>query len=608
MIMLQGVKLHLVETIEDVNACLEWLSDLTCERLGFDTEGTGLSPEVDHVRLVQFGDAFTGWAIPIDRWYGLIEEIVRRWVRRGSRFVAHHAKFDVAFLRKHGIIIPIHLVDDTMMVAHILNPTVSVGLKQQSRKHVDPLAASMQRQLDDVMHSGGYTWATIPIAPTGPCKVYWIYAALDPVLTVRLWDKLWPQVEKTAPKAYDIELSVGWIADRMERRGVLIDRAYTTDKRREFAELHKALAQRGIDEFGVSLGSSQQIVDVLLRDEVPLWKRTQEGWSLDKFALEGLRHPLVRLLQEYKRVEKLDSTYLRRFLEYSEHDGRVHPNINTLGFQEEQVRNAGDFGVVTGRMSMSRPNLQQLPRVDESDPLSLIVRNCIVSEPGSTFVMFDFDQVELRIMAHFTQDPGLFEAFDQPGDFFTFMTRKVYNDMSIVKKDPRRSLTKSYVYASNYGSGTDRLARTTHQPLAVIEKLAADYKATYANVPKHQRAVQREAQNRYRAEGVAYVTSPMTGRRFIASDPKKLYPLVNYQIQGLAAEIMKVKLLELDAAGLGDYLVLAVHDEAIAEVPDEHVADAIDTMESIMNDDKLLTLPLTSGGATGKRWAEKQDV
>ncbi|MBR0406348.1 MAG: hypothetical protein IJI68_14270, partial [Eggerthellaceae bacterium] len=77
---------------------------------------------------------------------------------------------------------------------------------------------------------------------------------------------------------------------------------------------------------------------------------------------------------------------------------------------------------------------------------------------------------------------------------------------------------------------------------------------------------------------------------------------------GLAAEIMKMKLLELDAAGLGDYLVLAVHDEAIADVPDDEVNNAIETMNEIMNDDKLLSIPLTSGGATGKRWAEKKDV
>lgn len=602
---LQDVELHLVETLEDVHKCMEWLEGLTCDRIGFDTEGTGLSPELDSVRLVQFGDRFQGWAIAIDRWYGLIETIVNRWRRRG-RFVAHNARYDVAMLRKHGIHIPAHLVDDTMMLAHIVNPTHSVGLKQQCAKHIDPLASSMQAQLDEVMKSGGYTWATIPIAATGPCAVYWIYAALDPILTVRLWEHHWPTVEQTAPRAYDIELSVGWVADRMERKGVLIDREYTAEKRGEFGELYADLARRGLDEFGVSLGSADQITSVLVRDKVDLWKRTDGGaWSLDKFALEGIRHPLVQLLQQYKRVEKLDSTYLRRFLEYSEHDGRLHPSINTLGFKEQS---AGAFGVVTGRMSMSKPNLQQLPRVDEDDPLSVVVRNCVVSGPDTTFVMFDFDQVELRILAHLTQDPGLAEAFAQPGDFFTYMTQKIYNDPSIVKKDPRRSLTKSYVYASNYGSGNERLARTTHIPLAEIEQLSLDYKRTYAEVPKHQRNVQDIAARRYQAEGVAYVTSPMTGRRFIADDPGKLYPLVNHGIQGLAAEILKVKLLELDAAGLGDYIVLPVHDEVICEVPDDSLQDVIATMSEIMNDDKLLSIPLTAGGATGKRWGTKRDI
>lgn len=606
--MLDNVTFHLVESYDDVTRCLDWLAELTCERLGFDTETTGLSLETDTVRLVQFGDRFTGWAIELDRWYGLVEEIVSRWQRAG-RFVAHNARYDVAMLRKHGIHIPIHLVDDTMMLAHIVNPTISVGLKQQAATHIDPMASAMQRQLDEVMRSGGYTWATIPIAPSGPCSAYWVYAALDPVLTVRLWDHHWPEVERIAPSAYDIELSVGWVADRMERRGVVVDRLYTEDKQREFGELYASLAAQGRDEFGVSLGSADQIVSVLLRDKVNLWKRTSGGaWSLDKEALEGIRHPLVQLLQQYKRVEKLSSTYLRRFLEYSARDGRLHPSINTLGFKERQRSGGGEFGVVTSRMSMSNPNLQQLPRVDESDPLSIVVRNCIVSSPDSTFVMFDFDQVELRIMAHLTQDPGLFEAFAQPGDFFTYMTQTIYDDPTITKKDPRRSNTKSYVYASNYGSGNERLARTTHQPLAVIEQLAADFKRTYAGVPRHQRNVQREATARFNAEGVAYVTSPLTGRRFIADDPRKLYPLVNFQIQGLAAEIMKVKLLEIDAAGLGDYLVLAVHDEAIMDVPDDEVGDAIDTMGTIMNDDKLLSLPLTSGGATGKRWAEKSEL
>lgn len=607
--MLGDVKLHLVEDFSDVAACLEWLDHtgaLGTQRIGFDTEGTGLSIETDSVRLVQFGDTMTGWAIPIDRWWGLCAEIIARWSKAGRRFVAHNARYDVAMLRNHGLYVPPHLVDDTMMLAHIADPTVSVGLKQQTSRHVDPRAAAMQRQLDEVMKSGGYTWATIPITPTGPCAVYWIYGALDPVLTCRLWDHHAPSVLKEAPRAYDLEVATGWLADRMERKGTLVDRDYTQQQQHAFAQRFDALTKRGHDEFGVDLGSSSQIIDVLLRDKVDLWKKTDGGaWSLDKFALDGIGHPLVQLLQERKRIEKLGSTYLRRFLEYSEFDGRLHPHINTLGFDEES---SSAFGVKTSRMSMSKPNLQQLPRVDEADPISLVVRNCIVAKPGHTLVMFDFDQIELRIMAHLSKDPGLAEAFAAEGDFFTELTRKIYQDALIVKKDPRRNLTKSYTYATNYGAGNDKLASTTKRPLSEIERLDADFRRTYAGVPEFQRAVQQEGYERLQSEGIPYVRSPLTGRRFIADNDRKLYTLVNYKIQGMAAEIMKTKLLELDAAGLGDYLMLVVHDEAIAEVPDDEVPDAIETMNCVMNDRDLLSIPLTAGGATGKRWAEKQDV
>jgi len=514
--------------------------------------------------------------------------------------------FDVAFLRKHGIDMPIHRVDDTMMLSHIVDPTVSVGLKQQTSKHIDPRAASAQGQLDKVMHSGNWTWGTIPIAPSGPLSVYWQYGALDCVLTAQLFAHHWPVVSSTAMRSYDLELATGWIADRMERRGVLVDREYTTKKRDEFTQMYQDMTERGRAEFGVDLGSTQQVVDALVRDNVPLWKRTPGGaLSLDKFALEGITHPLAILLQERKRVEKLGSTYLRRFLEYSEANGRVHPSINTLGFSEQS---ASGFGVVTSRMSMSAPNLQQLPRVEENDPISAVVRNCIVSDPGETFVLFDFDQLELRVMAALSKDEGLAEAFRSEGDFFTELAKGMYNDPGIVKKDKRRQNVKSTVYGTLFGAGADKIATTAKIALREAEETLSKLFTTYPGIRGFQQGVQDEAAKRYRDEGVAYVTSPMTGRKRIASDVRKLYQLVNYQIQGLAAEIMKTKLLELDAAGLGDALALVVHDEAIACVPDEDVSDAIATMRDVMNDDTILSVPLTAGGATAKKWAQKVEI
>jgi len=602
---LSDVRLHLVEHIEDVYACLDWLDNLTTDRIAFDTESTGLDKFQDHVRLVQFGDTRDGWSIELARWRGLVEEIINRWSKRG-RFTAHNARFDTRFLSNAGIDIPLHLVDDTMMLAHISDPSVSIGLKQQCAKHIDPRAAALQSQLDEVMHSGNYTWATIPITATGPCAAYWTYASLDVVITSRLWEHYAPTILRDAPKAYDLELATGWLADKMEMKGVACDREYTQSKRTELDALHVDLTKRGFDEFGVDLGSAQQVTDLLIADGVKLWKRTDGGaWSLDKFALDGIDHPLATLLQQRKQAEKINSTYLKRFLEYSEYDGRIHTSINTLGYKEQS---AGAFGVKTARMSSSSPNLQQLTRVDESDPLSMIARNCIVASPDSTFVLFDYDQIELRVMADFSGDPGLREAFLAEEDFFVTLTKKIYQDETITKKSPERNLTKSYTYATLYGAGNDRLATTTKRPLAEIERLAADFNGVYRGVPEHQNTIQRLATKRFREEGVGYVKSPLTGRRFQQHNPNLFYQLVNHQIQGVAAEIMKGALLQLDAAGIGDYLALVVHDEVIADVPDSEVSDVIATMQDVMNDDSLLSIPLTAGGAIAKRWAMKTEI
>jgi DNA polymerase-1 len=505
-------------------------------------------------------------------------------------------------LRKHGIHFPTHLVDDTMMLSHVANPAVSVGLKQQSSRHVDSRAAAMQSQLDSVMHSGGWSWATIPVAATGPVAAYWTYAALDPVLTVRLWDHHAPTVLSEAPRAYDLELAAGWIADRMEQAGVLVDREYTSAQHRDFSAMYDELTSRAQDEYGVDAGSKEQILKVLLADGVELHKKTDTGaYSLDKEVIASLDHPLIRVIEQRRKVEKLQSTYLRRFLEYSERDSRLHPNINTLGFKEQA---AGAFGVKTARMSMTNPNLQQLPR--GKDPLSRVIRNCVIAEEGKTLLMVDFDQVELRIMAHLSADPGLAAAFASEGDFFTILTRGIYHDPTIDKDDARRQLTKSYVYATLYGAGNEKLAATTGVPLAEVEQLSRDFASSYSGVPDFQREVQNRARERARDGGAPYTRSPLTNRRFVGEAGRE-YALVNYTIQGMAAEILKMKLLELDAAGLGSSMRLPVHDEVILEVDTADVPDVVATLNDVMNDNKLLSIPLTAGVSIGNRWGEKVD-
>jgi DNA polymerase-1 len=426
------------------------------------------------------------------------------------------------------------------------------------------------------------------------------------VLTYRLWQRHWPLVKNEAPLAYDIELSVAWVTMEMERRGVRVDRKFTARKDVEFELEFNELTKRCHDEWNVAPNSSKGIIQVLLDDGVKLEKMTAGGaYSLDKEVLDSLDHPLARLVKRRRRLEKMRSTYLRRFMQYSERDGRLHPRINTIGGSGKSARESGGMsGVKTSRMSMDSPNLQQLPRGD--DDITSAIRNCIVSSEAHTLMMFDFDQVEMRVMAHLSGDENMQQAFLGEDDFFTNLARTIYHDPDLVKSDPRRQTIKNYGYSKIYGAGIAKQAKTAGIPENEMRVVDAMFSNAYPGVALMQNQIAREAMYRLRTEGVAYSRSPLTNRKYAASDNKE-YALVNFTIQGMSAEILKIKLLQLHAAGLGEFMILPVHDEVIMEVPDEDLREIAATTREIMNDNTLLSIPLTAGGSIGKRWGEKRD-
>jgi DNA polymerase-1 len=222
-------------------------------------------------------------------------------------------------------------------------------------------------------------------------------------------------------------------------------------------------------------------------------------------------------------------------------------------------------------------------------------------------VFSDFDQIEMRGLAHMSQDEGLKNAFLSEDDFFINLAREVFRDPSIQsKKDPRRQVVKNVGYGKIYGAGIKKLALTAR----ISEEQAAAamhaFDDSFPGVRAFQNRVQRTAVERKAAEGVGYVRSPLTQRRHPSDDGKE-YALVNYLVQGLAAEMFKMKILELDAAGLDEFMVLPVHDEIIMDVPNTDLSEVINTLQGIMNDNQLLSVPVTAGIATGKRWGSKQD-
>jgi DNA polymerase-1 len=181
----------------------------------------------------------------------------------------------------------------------------------------------------------------------------------------------------------------------------------------------------------------------------------------------------------------------------------------------------------------------------------------------------------------------------------------VYNDESIVKSDPRRQVVKNAGYATIYGAGVEKFARTAGITYEQGQAVRHRWNALFPGVTRLQQEVQNVAIRRRTDEGLPYVRCPVTRRRQVA-DPGKEYALVNFLIQGAAAAVLKKKLIELDSAGLGEYMVVPVHDEIILDVPLEALDDAADTLRDIMNDDTMFDVPLSASVSYGPTWGSKE--
>lgn len=586
---LEGTKLHLVDSIDEVLKLNSWLGERREHHaLAFDTETTGLVIGVDRVRLAQVGDGVHGWAIPFDRWGGVFEDLSHRW---DGQWIAHNAKYDVGMLDHEGIHMPRERTLDTRIMHHVLFPHYSTALKNIATRLIDASAASGQEELNKAIGAkGGWTWATVPLT----YQPYWSYAALDTVLTWKVFAELWPQVQTDCPAAFELENSVSWVIERMERYGAHIDYEYAQEKLTAFNAYVEAAEVWCKTHYNVKPGSNAAIVKILQDEGYEFSKATASGAvALDKEVLSAIDHPLAQTVLQRRQLQKLASTYLGHFTTELDADHLIHPSINVLGAR-------------TSRMSMERPNLQNLPRKSDNNPAAETIRNCITSRKDHTLLMCDFDQVEMRLLASMANETSMIDAFKGDTDFFVALARMVYGDDTIEKKDKRRQIVKNAGYATIYGAGIAKFSQTAGIPFEQGQEVRARWDTLFPRVLGFQREVQSIATARRHSEGVPYVRCPITRRRQVA-DPGKEYALVNFLIQGAAAAVLKKKLLELDAAGLGEWMVVPVHDEIILDVPTEHVAEAAATLRTIMNDDTMFTVPLTSSVSYGQRWGSKEE-
>ena len=573
---MDGVQLTLIDSIDSAMEFKRWLGERR-DVLAFDTETGGLEAWAQPLRLVQFGDAMRGWTIPWFKWGGVALEALSAYE---GPLVAHNAKFDVGFIERHsGFRFPWHLVHDTMIQAHLLDPTVSVALKHLATLKVHPRAAAGQELLGEAMKAQKWSWGSVPV----DFPAYWAYAGLDCVLTARLHKLQFPEVAASYKEVYELEMASTRVCMGMEQRGARIDLPYCERQLQRLLDYCEEVQAYCGAMYGVqNIGSNDQVTRKLVELGVELTEKTPTGkWKLDEEVIESINHELANQVRMHHKAKKIANTYFKNFIDKHDHE-RLHPNIRVLGAR-------------TGRMSITDPALQTLPR-------GSIVRDAFIPDEGCLLLSADMDQIEMRLLAHFSRDPGLIDAINS-GDLHTETARRVYGDSSIHKKDPRRQTAKNAGFAKIYGAGVEKFAKTAGIPLQEAAAFLNGYDAMFPGVRTFQSFVEQVAVQRMREDGVAWVKSPI-GRRHVA-DEYKNYTLVNYLIQGTAGDVLKQMLVDLDLVGLGDMLVVPVHDEVILNVPHDDVPEVAELVRRTMTRTEW-AVPLTAGvEGPFKRWGEK---
>lgn len=583
------IQLHYVNTTEKAMELKRWLGERR-EVLGLDIETSGLemhTPE-SRVRTVQVGDHMSGWVIPVEDWRGLAIEVLREY--RGD-MALHNGPFDRPWITKFlGYEIPSHQLHDTMVMAKINYPGQDARLKSCAVKYIDPNADSGQKELDRAFKTYGWDWNTVPT----DFREYWIYAAMDPIITAHLKTEF--RTDTLYPDVYALEMEMLRIAIEMERNGSRIDVDYATEKRRELLEYAESNKQWAIDNWGVNFNAPQQVVKYFQSLGAEFTRFTKKNApSADKDMLEIFENDpndhiaqSARFIMDTKRALKFATAYFGNFVDMSV-DGLLHPSINTL-----EAR--------TSRMSISNPALQQIPSKDSYVRNAFIPRN-----DGEQIVSVDYSQVELRILANLTKDPKLVADFHDVdsagGDFFANMGRNIYKDPSFNKKDPRRKYVKSAMYLMNYGGGVDKLALTTGRPVAEMRDLLDLIFTTYPGIKKFQNDTINGIRMLEREHGSGWVETE-SGRK-LPVDPGFAYKGVNYAIQSRAAEIMKRAIVRLDSAGLTPYMMLPIHDEVVSSVPREDVEDVIRTSEDVMKEVDHDVQIVAEGEGGFDRWGDK---
>ena len=597
-----------VVTILDSATLDDWLNRLSAaDFFAFDTETTSLNYMVAEIVGVSFAvEAGTAAYVPLAHDYpGAPEQLSRDEVLAQLKPIledeskgklGQHLKYDANVLMNHGITLR-GIREDTMLESYVLDAT-------GSRHDLDTLALKYLGQrtihFEDIAGKGAkqITFNQVPVEQAAP------YAAEDAEVTLRLHAVLSArlEVEPSLQQLYrELEVPLVPVLSRIERNGTLVSRDQLAAQSTELGQRMLALEAKAHELAGgpFNLGSPKQLGEILFNKlELPVLKKTPKGapsTAEEVLAELALDYPLPAVLMEYRSLSKLKSTYTDKL------PGMIDPKTGRVHTSYHQAVTA------TGRLSSSDPNLQNIPiRTEEGRR----IRQAFIAAPGCKIVAADYSQIELRIMAHLSQDPGLLAAFAEGLDVHSATAAEVFAvDIEQVSVDQRRK-AKAINFGLIYGMSAFGLAKQLGIGRQEAQQYIDVYFARYPGVADYM------ARTRALAHEKGYVET-LKGRRLYLPEINARNrqrqqaaerTAINAPMQGTAADLIKLAMLAVDAwihsSGVDARLMMQVHDELVFEVADDAVAGLSEKVAALMSDIGWLDVPLVVEVGTGDNWDE----
>ena len=566
----------------------------------FDTETTALDAMQAELVGLSFAVApGRAWYVPVGHREG--EQMPLETVLAAVRPLfespdiakcAHNANYDMTVLANHGIRFA-NVDFDTMIAAHLLGRSYNqLGLKDLS---LNELGHEMTN-IKELIGSGRkqITFDQVEIAPAAD------YAAADSDITFRLRDVFEPQLQQQDLRGLmdDTEMELLPVLVTMQRHGIKMDAGVLHEMSADMFQQMGKIENEIYQSIGhtVNINSPQQLSTLLFQElGLPKTKRTKTGYSTDANALESLRgmHPVVDQILEYRQVSKLKSTYVDALPEMvNPATGRVHTSYNQTGS-------------ATGRISSSDPNLQNIPVRTEAGRQ---VRRAFVAEGAPEWQLFsaDYSQIELRVLAHLSQDPGLLDAFRRGEDIHSATASLMFEvPLNEVDSEMRR-IAKVLNFGVIYGLSPHGISQQTGFTREQGREFIDTYFAKYPGISEYLDSVKAQA----RAD--QYVETVMGRRRYLPEINSPNFNTrgaaermaINMPIQGTAADIMKLAMVRvqrrLDAEEMQTKMLLQVHDELVFETPGEE----LDSLRDLVFDEMPAAMELDVTLKVDAKWAD----